>query len=273
MLESYVIFYIIKYLKDKKIKISDDMTEYCDKIAEKVKEMAKGDKFHYIEYGKRLGKYLEKNYNFKIISYDTSSRIKKHIILGTIEKGTFCSFEKNKICKSIIPFKFGKICKFNKNSNLIRNFTEEYEEINSKFYRKFKKVESFNRIDEDDVYGKLYMPINKLIVDSFNRKRKHAKNLLNHIMTIPNGSLIINTTRTRFQVYEFRYDEEDPTGMYLKIDNDDPAIVIVHFNTGIEFKMKLSFNSNQVNETLSLKYQIEINNDEDYLIKIAKDSI
>jgi len=285
MIEQFLIFFIAKFFKGKDVGYSQSIKDVIRKIKPNVSELKKGDFYHYTSYGDELAKILNEKYDIKELSFDPEYQTKKHIIIRVMgskgkKKNIIILFDSEKLCRSIIPSKMGKICGFNKNSNLMKDFNLSYDEICEKFYDRHDG-RIFTKVSQKDVITELYLPINKLIVKTFNRKRKRAQKLFDFIMSSTNGTICVDGTHKRYKMYELILNNSDgsddvfenPEGIYMKLDSDDPSAIIIHFNNGVKFKMAMKFNSHKVTKKIAVRYNISLIDSDQYLEEIAKGTI
>ena len=275
MTDQYIMYYIIKLFQKQEIDVDKTMKEQFSKMKTKVEELGKGDKYHYMEYAEGLFKLLNKKYDVKKIAFDSKNQTKKHMVLNTKKDNIMISFDRNRFCRSVIPSKLPKICGYNRNSNLWKTFESKYDDICDKFVETYND-EVFSQISKNKMFTQLYLPINKLVVKTFNRKRRNAKELYQFIINDELKVIFVNATHKKYQVFELNLDinqDDEPNGIYVKLDPNDPASIIMHFNNNLEFKLELQYNAHKVSEKVALKYIVSLDNVDKYLIPLAKKTL
>nr|WBF70547.1 hypothetical protein [Megavirus caiporensis] len=152
----------------------------------------------------------------------------------------------------IIPEKLMKICGYKKNTNMCKTYTTEYQQICEKSYRKIKSHEKYSELDDNIKNKMIITPISQLVFDTLSKKRKCAENIYNHLYKDGNR-IVLRLYKNRFRIYDLNRDIDEIKSFGMKMSEDNE--IIIKFNNGMIFNLKLRTNASDIKERLSVKFR------------------
>ena len=251
------------------IEISKDTKNYLSELQSEFIALNVDDKIYYgkyaIELATKLNEYFEKINLFEInqdseidFAYDFKIRWKKNNI-------TYICMSHNDInINNIIPEKIMKICKYKKNTNIYKIFTEEYQKIIKNGYNHIKNKKKYSDLNNEDKNEYLIYPICKLIYDTLSKKRKCAPHLY-HYLYDESDRVVLKLYKNRFVIYDFGKKIDDPESFRMEYDEYDT--INIKFNNDTKFVLVLQTNASEIKEHISLKFHTTFQNmDELYVV-------
>lgn len=157
----------------------------------------------------------------------------------------------------IIPEKLMKICGYKKNTSMYKTYTAEYQEICEKSYRKIKSYEKYSELDDKIKDKMIIAPITQLVFDTLSKKRKCVKNIYNHLYGDGNR-IVLRLYKNRFRIYDLNRDIDEIKSFGMKISEDNE--IVIKFNNGMIFNLKLRTNAPDIKERLSVKFRTTFKN-------------
>ncbi|ANB50823.1 hypothetical protein [Powai lake megavirus] len=157
----------------------------------------------------------------------------------------------------IIPEKLMKICGYKKNTNMCKTYTTEYQQICEKSYRKIKSHEKYSEVDDNIKNKMIITPITQLVFDTLSKKRKCAENIYNHLYKDGNR-IVLRLYKNRFRIYDLNRDIDEIKSFGMKMSEDNE--IIIKFNNGMIFNLKLRTNASDIKERLSVKFRTTFKN-------------
>lgn len=262
------------FSKNLGIKICKNTKKFITKLENDYNNLLLDDKLYFSTYAIKLTDtlihYLPK-INFFEINLDDNHKILHNFRLKWKNDNTaHISMLHNTIdINNIIPEKLMKICGYNKNTNISKEYSDRYGKISKKFYKKFHKFEKYSSIDTDVKNKYVFDPICKLFIDTLSKKRKCADKLYDHLFSETNR-IVLKLYKNRFVIYDFGVKLEPVTSFQLKqIEKNQ---INIKFNNNVEFLLNLQTNGSEIKQKLSIKYRSTMINLNE-LFSVANNSI
>uniref|UniRef100_A0A6C0LUP2 Uncharacterized protein n=1 Tax=viral metagenome TaxID=1070528 RepID=A0A6C0LUP2_9ZZZZ len=262
---TYLLYFIINTFKTLGISLCEDTQRYIKNVSKKFDEMEIDKKLYYSKYAlqivKNLNEYIEEIKILELNIRSTDSTI-IHDIRLISKIGTCCiSLQHDTInIKDIIPNKLMKICKYKKNTDIAKKYTEMYEKINNIAFQKIKIEDKYSNLSDEVKESKIYRPLCNLIMDTLSKKRKCANNLYNHLFS-EKDRIVLKLYKNRFVLYDF--DKEHDEIKSFKINFTDPNKLNISFNNGAYFELKIKTNAIEIKEHISVKFKTHFKNIDD----------
>ena len=256
------------------VDLSDDTKKFMKSNSKKFGKLSTADKMYYTKYSIQLAQSLSEYLDgIKLFEINTDADPEVvHDFRLTWKKSNIAhiSMSHNSInIKDIIPEKLMKICKYKRNTNICKAYTQKYKKINDNGYKKIKSKEKYSELSDKSKYKYLLEPVYELVLNTLSKKRKCAANLYNHLFS-ESDRLVLKLYKNRFTIYDFGAELDNVESFRMKF-NQEKELVIT-FNNGVKFSLVLQTNGTQIKEHLSLKFHTNIKN-MDELFAIANSSI
>uniref|UniRef100_A0A6G6AD41 Uncharacterized protein n=1 Tax=Borely moumouvirus TaxID=2712067 RepID=A0A6G6AD41_9VIRU len=241
--------------------------EICSESKKLIKNGAKQDlsikdKVYYHSYSikivEKLVEYITDNLSHKIKSFEINVEDDHEIvhdfrILCNKNNTIYISMNhKSLSVNDIIPEKLMKICKYQKNTNVHKAYSQEYQDLSKKCHGKIKNCEKYSEISEKIKNKEIIKPFSNLVFETLSKKRKCAQNLYNHLFNDGNR-ILLKLYKNRFRIYDLDKDLEEIKSFGMKLSEDNE--ITISFNNGTIFSLKLKTNSSEIKERLSLKFR------------------
>ncbi|AKI80341.1 hypothetical protein QJ850_gp358 [Acanthamoeba polyphaga mimivirus] len=276
------------------LKVCKSTKGYISEYAESYSELSNNDKMYYTKYAiaiiNCLSKYLEDQFEQKMCMFkmndEDSEVVHDFRIVCDNEEVIHLSMDYKKIgVNPIIPDRLMKLCGYNKNTNMYKEYTKNYNNICKNIYKKIGSYDKYSELSDKQREKIIYRPMNELLINTIGGKKKCTEKLYEHVF--PEGvnanRIVIKWHKNRFIVYDFRTQVDEIKSFKLspfksksKQSEDDARILYLTFKNGSklepQFILTLNTNSTDINEHISLKYTIKLDNI-DELFKIGGSSI
>ena len=260
------------------LKICDETDKYLGgKVSKKYGKLDQEDKIYYssyaLEVARSLMDYIPKASLFSLNSGsddDDNDRIYNFKI-----KSSKCGTKYIRIINTddftedIIPRKLMKICKYRKNTKVNNAYTEEYDRLCKKIYKKTSSKEKYSKLTQEKKNDVILQPITSLVSNTLSMKRKCAPHLYSHLFKEANSdTIVLKIYKKRFVMYDFGTELKDPEIKSFKLVKKDPDEIILKFNNGSKFHLVLKTNSTEIKEVIALKFHVKfLNMDELFMVR------
>lgn len=240
------------------VNMSNETSAYLKKKSKICTTMDKEEKFYYAKYALKLvealDKYLKDISFFEIKIDDDEEEIVHDFKLTWGEKNVVhISMNHNSInTRDIIPEKIMKICKYKRNTNICKEYTERYNKLNNKIYQKISSNEKYSEINDKTKRKFIYEPLCQLVMDIISKKRKCAEYLYNHLFD-ESDRIVLKLYKNRFVVYDFDKEIDEVEGFRMKYNGEN--IITVTFNNDACFDLVLHTNATEIKEHISVKFR------------------
>lgn len=251
------------------IEICDDTTAYLKAKSKKFSKLSTDEKMYYTKYSIQLAQSLSEYFTkIKLFELNTDP---DHIIIHDFrliwEKNNIAhvSMSHNSInVKDLIPEKLMKICKYRKNSNVYKEYTEQYQKINNKGYQKIQSKTKYSELSDKTKNSAILEPMCDLVMNTISRKRKCAQYLYNHLFN-ESDRIVLRLYKKRFTIYDFGAVSNDIDSFKTKLYEGNEIEII--FSNKAKFTMCLHTNAPEIKEHLSIKFRTQFKNmDEIYAV-------
>lgn len=266
-----LLFYLIKTFNTTLgIDISDETSSYLKKKSKTCVIINQEDKLYYSKYALKiaeaLNKYLtdisffeikinNKNDEDNEIVYDFKLTWgKKNIIHISMNHNTINT-------KDIIPEKMMKICKYKRNSNICKEYTERYTKLAEKIYQKISSVEKYSELTDKIKHKYIYEPICQLVMDVISKKRKCVEYLYNYLFDESNR-IVLKLYKNRFIIYDFDKEMNEVESFKMRYNGKNTITIL--FNNNTCFDLVLHTNAIEIKEHISLKFRNLFKNIDDF---------
>ncbi len=254
------------------IKICKRTKKYLEAKTKEFNKLGQTDKSYYATYSLKLAQclteYIPKVESFEL-NTDTESEISHDFRLISKKIGLKCislSYTDLNI-RDIIPEKIMKVCNYRKNTNMYKDFSSAYKQINSAAYAKISSKEKYSELSDRTKQKYLYEPVTKLVSSALFKKRKCAQHLYTHIFD-ETDRIILKLHKRKFVIYDFGIELKESNITSFKISTNGPDGITLIFNNGTKFDLLLRTNGGLITEHMSLKFHIKLSNmDELFAIK------
>ena len=247
------------------IDICGNTRNYIKSKSEVFIKLEISEKMYYTKYSLRIAKSivdsLEKINLFEL-NLDSDHEIFHDFrIVWKKDNIAHISMDHNTInTKNLIPEKLMKICKYKKNTNICKEYTIKYKELNDHGYKKIKSNDKYSEIGNNLKNSAILEPMCDLMIETLSKKRKCAKNLYNFLFS-ESDRIVLKLYKNRFIMYDFGKKLENVESYRMKLKSGNE--IIISFNNGTKFCLTLQTNASEIKEHLSLKFHTKFKNIDD----------
>lgn len=244
------------------IDISDETSIYIKKKSKTCATLDLEEKIYYAKYALKLAEalngYLEEVSYFEI-NIDEENEIVHDFKLTWKNKNIahISMSHKTINTRDIIPEKLMKICKYKRNTNICKEYTQRYNNLNSKIYQKISSNEKYSEVSDKTKRKFIYEPLCQLIMDVVSKKRKCAEYLYKHLFDESNR-IVLRLYKNRFVIYDFGKEIDDIEGFKMKYNGE--KLISVTFNNDAYFDLVLHTNASEIKEHISVKFKTAFKN-------------
>lgn len=247
------------------VQVSDETEKYMKKYSKKFAKIELAERIYYSKYSLKLATDLSTylpNINLFEINTDADSEILHDFRLGWGRKSTSYISINHKSIKinNIIPEKLMKICGYPKNTKMYKAYTKDYNLLNKIAIKKISSKEKYSEVSEKTKSEKIIDPMIELFYNTLSKRKKCADKLFNHLFDETNR-IVLKLYKNRHVIYDFGKDIDDVESYKMKIVENE---IVITFNNGAIFNLRLAVNSVQIREKLSLKFHTIFTNMDEF---------
>lgn len=261
------------------VALSKETKKYADKMGGKFEKLSKEDRKYYNKYGDQLANQLFdyiKGIKKFAINLEDGEIIHDFRLINGKGKVFPVSLKRETVSiRNIIPNRLMKICKYNGNTNMCKNYNKTYTKLEKSIYdESVDKAKNGRYSDLSDKFKDkhIYKPVTDLFVDTLSKKRKCAPSLYDYIFN-DGGRLVVYTYKNKFSVYDFMLADKWEVAESCRIKRLDTNRVSVEFNNKACFILELKTNGTDIQEHVSLKFNIKFKNMNKLLCAVENYSI
>ena len=244
------------------VDICDNTTAFLKKSTKIFNKLETDEKMYFTKYSlsvaQSLMNYLKKISLFELyvdqddeIVYDFSLTWGKNNL-------AYISLDHGSInVKDIIPEKLMKICKYQKNTNICKEYTNQYNIISKKAYQRIKSKKKYSDLSPGTKNKALLEPMCDLIMNTLSKKRKCSEHLYNHLFSEQNR-IVFKLYKNRYIMYDFGKELDNVESFRMKLGSDNT--ITITFNNKTCFNLCLQTNASEIKEHLSLKFRSNFTN-------------
>lgn len=256
------------------IGICENTKSYIKSTEKNFTKLPVDEKMYYIKYSVKLAQclmeYLEGITYFEYNMGNDNNIVHDFRLTWKKDNIAYISMAHTSInVQDIIPEKIMKICKYKKNTNICKFYSEEYKKININAYEKIKSKKKYSEINEKNKNTFILEPICNLVVNTLSKKRKCANNLYSHLLNEDNR-IVFKLYKNKFTMYDFGIDLGDIESFRMKLNHGNE--ITITFNNKTEFMLCLHTNASEIKEHLSVKFRTSFKN-MDELFAVSSSSV
>lgn len=243
------------------VEVCMNTTKFLKKYQDKFSVLELEERIFYGEYSLKLVKHLSTyltNISLFEINKDTDSEIIHDFRLGWGKKSiNYISIDHSSIgVQNIIPEKLMKICGYPKNTKMYKAYTKEYQLINKAAIKKISSFKKYSEVSDKVKRKKIINPIVDLFYNTLSKRKKCANKLFNYLFN-EGDRIVLKLYKNRHMIYDFGKEIDEVESYKMKIIENE---IIIIFNNGLQFSLKLNINATQIKEKLSLKFHTVLSN-------------
>ena len=244
------------------VDVCDDTLSYLKKITKTFNKLDTDEKMYYTKYSlsvaQSLMNYLKKISLFKLCVDSESEVVHDFTLKWGKNKLAYVSLSHNSInIKDIIPEKLMKICKYKRNTNICKAYTNQYDTICKKGYQRIKSKTKYSELSFKTKNKAMLEPVCELVVNTLSKKRKCAEHLYNHLFD-EQDRIVFKLYKNRYTMYDFGKELDNVESFRMKLGSDN--VITITFNNKTSFNLCLQTNATEIKEHLSLKFHTNFTN-------------
>lgn len=259
------------------VSLSSSAVKFIEgEISEKFDNLDTDSKIYYFRYSLKMAEsllnYIPKITEFSMANFDDT--VSPHnFIIESKKMGTkyIRLVNTDSFSEDIIPNKLMKICKYNKKTNVGKEYYSEYESTCEDIYDRISDEKKYSDLSDDEKEKYIFKPITNLVISTLSGKRKCAPHLYNHLLPF-NDIIAIKAYKKKFIIYDFTMTSNLKGKTHevtsLKLKKISSSQIEVEFSNGVLFDLNLKTNGKKISEHISLKYHAKIGNiDDTFLVE------
>lgn len=245
------------------IDICDNTTVYVKSMAKTFNNLDTNEKIYYTKYSlsvaKSLTDYLKKTMLFQVYVDDSDNDTVHDFSLKWGKNNVaYISLSHNSInVRDIIPEKLMKICKYKRNTNICKAYTNQYENICTKGYQRIKSKDRYSELNAKTKNKALLEPVCELVLNTLSKKRKCAGNLYSHLFD-ESDRIVFKLYKNRYIMYDFGKELSSAESFRMKAGADNT--IVITFNNEASFTLCLQTNATEIKKHISIKFHTHFTN-------------
>lgn len=244
------------------VNICDNTKKYVKSKSDIFGKIDISEKLYYAIYAIQLAKCLMdylNNVSLFEINIDADNEIVHDFKLTWDDNkiAHICMSHNSINIKDIIPEKLMKICKYKGNTNICKNYLQEYRRINDDGYKKIRYKTNFSELSEKIKNTAILDPVCNLVINAIHKKRKCAANLYDYLFG-ESDRIVFKLYKNRFTMYDFGIELDDVESYRMKLYPGNQ--IEIFFNNKTKFLLTLQTNAAKIKEHLSLKFHTNFKN-------------
>lgn len=252
-----MIYLLVKLAKILEIKLSAATEKYLSDTTDiSLANMKLDDKTHYASYAVQILENLAAHVG-KIREIDIDDNSDLVVRYGSRREITVSVDYSTLAVSNLIPRNLMRVCCYSKNSNIYKQYMENYNALNDKYYRLIRKHDNYSQIKEK-VRNEMLESFVDLFLDTLSKKKKCAQNLYDGLFR-EKARILFKFHVKRLSMYDFQDPYIEAITSY-KLERLESNRIQITFNNGAVFHLTLTINSSKIQPILSLKYNVRFQN-------------